>query len=388
MATIAHLNPLTSGAALTRDATPALARPLRGLARRRARTRRLFAAGYFALVSIDLLTAFLSARPIELWGYATVRSLYAAFIDAATWWSCIAIADSGFQWASARMRYSVAAVLAAAVSLFLHWLTETALFEPPWGRAPSPSFLIWWQMGLMGLWRAALATVVYAFRLRLVTDAAVLDSARLERATRSRQKVESQLQAMQGHIEPTLLFDALDDIERACDGEPARADAILDRLVDYLRAVLPRALESPSTVRSELDVVRAWIALLNARRVSTMEVGVEATEEALAARVPPMLLLPLAQRMSASVPPPDQILVVCDTAGARLHIAMEAAGAAAPVKDAFADVLHRLEDIFGAAASLVHAQATRATVVTLTLPHERARSSRGRMAEGAARDAP
>ncbi len=340
------------------------------------------------LVVIDLLTAFLAARPVELWGHAIWRSLYSGFIDAATWWSCIALAESWLPWTSARTRYAIAAVLAAAGGLFLHRLTQTALFEPAWNRAPSPALMVWWQMGFMGLWRAALATAAYAFRLRLVTDAAVLDSTRLERAIQSRRKVESELRAMQSHIEPTFLFEALDDIERACDGEPAKADAILDRLVDYLRAVLPKVLDGASTVGSELAVVRAHIALLNARRVSTVEVVVDATESALAARVPPMLLLPLAQRMCASVPPPRRIGVACDTEGSQLRIVVEATGRVAPARDAFSDVLRRLEEIFGPAASLVRSPTANGCTVTLSLPHEPAVPVSGRTPGSATPGAP
>lgn len=367
-----------------RSAVPDRARAPRGLTERRARTRMTFAAAFFALVGIDLLAASLSAHPLEHWGSATLLSLYSAFIDAATWWACIAAAESWLRASSAPARYSIAAMLAAAGALFLHWLTGTALFAPPFERAPSPPFLVWWQMGLMGLWRTALATAAYACRLRFVTDTAVLDSTRLERAIRSRQRVEAELQAMQSHVDPAFLFEALDDIERACDADPSRADAILDRLVDYLRAVLPRAIGGPSTVRSELDVVRAHIALRNARRVSATHVCVEASESALAAHVPPMLLLPLAQRMAASVPPPDRMMVACNTEGARLHIGIEATGGVAPVADAFADILRRLHDIYGPAASLIHWPVVRDCAVTLTLPYETAEPGGVRMPECAA----
>ena len=71
-----------------------------------------------------------------------------------------------------------------------------------------------------------------------------------QRATR-RRLVHSRLQAVQARIDPQLLFEMLDAVRRAYDDDVSRAERLLDELVTFLRAALPRVRSTSSSVRRE-----------------------------------------------------------------------------------------------------------------------------------------
>jgi len=70
-------------------------------------------------------------------------------------------------------------------------------------------------------------------------------------------------------VEPHFLFNTLAGVRSAVTGDPARAVEIVDRLVDYLRASIPRlrssASEAEATLGAQLDVARSYLALMRSR---------------------------------------------------------------------------------------------------------------------------
>jgi hypothetical protein len=96
-----------------------------------------------------------------------------------------------------------------------------------------------WMMTMAGLLFAAYCTA----RERDAEATRAAREAELARARDERAMLESRLAIMHAHVEPQALFDALGDIVATCRDRPDEAYVRLDRLIDHLRAALPRLRE-------------------------------------------------------------------------------------------------------------------------------------------------
>ncbi|MDZ7590039.1 MAG: histidine kinase [Rubrivivax sp.] len=74
---------------------------------------------------------------------------------------------------------------------------------------------------------------------------------------------------MPAALETPPLLDQLLDVRSAIATDPARASEMIDRLVDYLRAAIPRLRSdggsAAATLAGQLDIVRAYLGLMGAR---------------------------------------------------------------------------------------------------------------------------
>lgn len=130
---------------------------------------------------------------------------------------------------------------------------------------------------------------------RASLHAAVLASRR-EQASVARQVLESRLAAMQAQVEPQFLFNSLVAIEALYQKDANAAAENLDRLIQYLRVALPRLREPGSTISAELDLVRAYLAVVTSLHGGRPSLSVTVGDDCAGARFYPMLLLPLIQR--------------------------------------------------------------------------------------------
>jgi len=85
-----------------------------------------------------------------------------------------------------------------------------------------------------------IATFIYV-RLRKSRRAArVLADAEIERAEAQRSLIAAQLMAAHAQVDPAFVLQALADIERTYESNPARADVLLDEFIVFLRDAIPR----------------------------------------------------------------------------------------------------------------------------------------------------
>lgn len=343
----------------------------------RLRARALFAAAFGVLVLVESYIGFWNAVPADLRLHYLWRAAYWSAIDVALWWVCVSAADTTPVGRTLGARpYVLAAIAASAMAPILHWATQTWYFEPvPPGITPVPSFLVWWMVGIVGAWRITLLTAAYYYRLRSVADDALLARARLDRAMLSRKAAESQLQALQGRVDPDLLFETLDEIEQACEWDAARSDRMLECLIAFLRSALPHDDDGARTVAHEAAQACAFLALAQARQ-DDLSYSLDAADDALDAAIAPMLLTPLvaqavrALRGAAGTVSVGVLLdgldlrVVVSTRGAEAHAVWQSAGEVA-------EVARRLDDVYAGAGSLaVGAAGTDNMQIILRIPHE------------------
>lgn len=150
-------------------------------------------------------------------------------------------------------------------------------------------FRTWWVYSVAGLLFAAYCRV----REREQDVLRVARDAELARADTQREIVASRLKVLQARIEPQLLFDALADVRAAYLVDPTAAEALLDHLVDYLRAALPQMRGGASTLGREAALVEAYLRLVPAGRERRLVIQVTVAPDLAGEDFPPMVLLPL-----------------------------------------------------------------------------------------------
>lgn len=113
----------------------------------------------------------------------------------------------------------------------------------------------------------------------------------LERSELERKALDSRLRLLQAQVEPHFLFNTLANVrELVISGSP-QASSLLDSLIAYLRAAVPRLHETVTTLDQELQLVRAYLELMHMRMPDRLQFSIEADAAALGLRCPPTTLL-------------------------------------------------------------------------------------------------
>jgi hypothetical protein len=206
----------------------------------------------------------------------------------------------------------------------------------------------------LGLFASIFVIVAEVLQRRSATNAAVL-AARREQAAVAHQVLESRLAAMQAQVEPQFLFNSLVGIEALYRKDAEAAAENLDRLIEYLRVALPRLREPGSTIAGEIDLVRAYLAVVTSLHGGRPALNVTVGEDCANARFYPMLLLPLIQRAVREPDDhlPESIRIGVQKAGGDVAIVTRIACSGGCVEDfELARVRERLRGLYGDRATL------------------------------------
>jgi sensor histidine kinase YesM len=137
---------------------------------------------------------------------------------------------------------------------------------------------------LLAPW-AALAALVrqkeaLARHQRLVFD--------LERSELERQALDARLHLLQAQVAPHFLFNTLANVRALVDTGSPRASDVLESLIAYLRAAVPRLHEPATALGQELDLVRAYLELMHTRIPDRLQFTLHVDESLLSLRCPPL----------------------------------------------------------------------------------------------------
>ncbi|GAA0710818.1 hypothetical protein GCM10009105_12290 [Dokdonella soli] len=117
----------------------------------------------------------------------------------------------------------------------------------------------------------------------------------LERSELERNALDSRLRLLQAQVAPHFLFNTLANVRELVDSGSPQASTVLDSLIAYLRAAVPRLHEPATTLGQELQLVRAYLELMHMRMPDRLQFMLQADETALDLRCPPMTLLTLVE---------------------------------------------------------------------------------------------
>jgi hypothetical protein len=110
-----------------------------------------------------------------------------------------------------------------------------------------------------------------------------------------RAAAEHQLMLLQSQLEPHMLFNTLANLRVLIGLDPARAQAMLDRLIAFLRATLNASRSSLHPLSAEFDRLNDYLALMAVRMGPRLAVNLQLPPELREVPVPPLLLQPLVE---------------------------------------------------------------------------------------------
>jgi LytS/YehU family sensor histidine kinase len=117
----------------------------------------------------------------------------------------------------------------------------------------------------------------------------------LERSEFERKALDAQLRLLQAQVEPHFLFNTLANVQALVDAGSPHASRVLESLIAYLRAAVPRLHEPTTTVGQELHLVRAYLDVMQMRMPDRLQFALRVDEGAAGLRCPPMTLLTLVE---------------------------------------------------------------------------------------------
>ena len=116
-----------------------------------------------------------------------------------------------------------------------------------------------------------------------------------ERGRLERAALDARLHLLQAQVRPHFLFNTLANVRELVESRSPQAPAVLDSLIAYLRAAVPRLDESAIALGQELELVRAYLDLMQMRMPDRLQFSIEAGKECRSLRCPPMTLMTLVE---------------------------------------------------------------------------------------------
>lgn len=117
----------------------------------------------------------------------------------------------------------------------------------------------------------------------------------LERSEFERRVSDARLRLLQAQVEPHFLFNTLANVQALVDAGSPQASKVLASLIAYLRAAVPRMQSQSTTLQSEVEMVRAYLELMQMRIPDRLQYAIHLEPAAASLHCPPMTLLTLVE---------------------------------------------------------------------------------------------
>ncbi len=131
---------------------------------------------------------------------------------------------------------------------------------------------------------------IFIDRSRAALRLADLKKKEAEYSRMSQQVTEAKLQALQAQVEPHFLYNTLANVRALTEVDPERAGTMVDHLIAYLRNALPKMRESISTVGQEIELVRAYLNILQMRMGKRLAFDIAVPSNLTGLPFPPLML--------------------------------------------------------------------------------------------------
>ena len=117
----------------------------------------------------------------------------------------------------------------------------------------------------------------------------------LERSQLERNALDARLRLLQAQVEPHFLFNTLANVQALVDAGSPHASRVLASLIAYLRAAVPRMHDAATTLDQELQLVRAYLDVMQMRMPDRLQFSLHVDAAANALPCPPMTVLTLVE---------------------------------------------------------------------------------------------
>src|SRR5271168_930973 len=232
----------------------------------------------------------------DAWGTAAVfflpLTMLYAFIGLSAYYLCLAfpISSENPIWRAVPAHMTAAASV-GALCVGVAWLWAALLqslnlelqpqvfVEQPW---------LLFVVGALLFWLAiALHYVLIASSASQRAEQRALESGLLAR--------EAELKALRAQLDPHFLFNSLNSISSLTARDPSAARRMCLLLADFLRDTLRLGAAQRISLQEELNIVERYLSIEQVRLGARLNVMKETSQQALSAKVPALILQPLAE---------------------------------------------------------------------------------------------
>lgn len=147
----------------------------------------------------------------------------------------------------------------------------------------------------MSLTIALIASYVFYSYYQIIEMGEQLREEELNRVQYEKRLVETQLRLLQSQVEPHFLFNTLSHVVSLIGTDADKAQVMLQKLTQFLRASLRRSRAEHATLQDELDLLNDYLAILAIRMGGRLDYAIEANVDAEALELPPLILQPLVE---------------------------------------------------------------------------------------------
>jgi sensor histidine kinase YesM len=195
----------------------------------------------------------------------------------------------------ARWAIQVVAVgLVVPVTVFLFYKLGTAEGAPEFWDEPKRmmGFMVMVFSGMLLAPWTALAALLRQREAKVEKQAIDFE---LERSEMARQALDARMRLLSAQAQPHFLFNTLANVQALVEAGSPRAPQLLQSLTDYLRAAVPRLDGSANTLGQELELVRAYLELMQMRMPDRFAFALHIGDGVHLLHCPPMTLLTLVE---------------------------------------------------------------------------------------------
>ncbi|MCV2420107.1 sensor histidine kinase [Paucibacter sp. DJ2R-2] len=195
----------------------------------------------------------------------------------------------------ARWALQVVAVgLVVPVTVFLFYKLGTDAGAPDFWKEEKRLFGFM-LMSLSGMLVAPWTALTALLRQREAKVEKQANDFELERSELARQALDARMRLLTAQAQPHFLFNTLANVQALVEAGSPRAPQLLQSLTDYLRAAVPRLDGSANTLGQELELVRAYLELMQMRMPDRLAFALHIGAGVHLLRCPPMTLLTLVE---------------------------------------------------------------------------------------------
>jgi sensor histidine kinase YesM len=208
---------------------------------------------------------------------------------------------------------------------------------------------------------------------------------RAEHEQLERAVLEARMEALQAQIEPHFLFNTLASIDQLINTDPARASAMQQSLIRYLRSAMPQLREGRRpTLGQQVELSRAYLEIMAVRMEERLESAVDVPEGLRSAVFPSMMLQTLVENAIRHGLEPKaaggKIEIGAEVVDGRLAVRVQDSGVGfMPKSDegvGLANIRERLKVLYGGRAELaISVPPEGGTCATIRVPYEIAAAS-------------
>lgn len=247
-------------------------------------------------------TLLFSAALGVLLGINWHSGMFSAFIRVVGLGVCAMLAFGLFEqwprrlprWCARWVLQVLAVALTIPIATYVIYVWSTAAGAPPFwtDKDRVEGFFALCVFGVLLAPWAALAALVRQ-KDALARHQAL--SFELERSELERQALDARLHLLQAQVTPHFLFNTLANVQALVETGSPRAADVLNSLIAYLRAAVPRLHDASASFDHELELCRAYLELMHMRMPDRLQFAIHIDDDARSLRCPPMSVLTLVE---------------------------------------------------------------------------------------------